>query len=265
MLYYRVIYHDEMNGSDHLEHHGIKGQKWGVRNGPPYPLDQDDKPKSNQTDGFSPLAFYLSAYAAAFAITMIPAAVNSAKEKSQQKKLRKRLFEDEEQPISMQDVKAVNPNYGKEGYRTNCVKCTLALELRARGMDVEAGSNKSMSGLTRKEWEKWFKGAKEMKATMTETGLKKAFSKIPAGARGQFGGTYAIGSGHSIHWTKLKNGEVRFEDAQTNKIWDIASMLEHYRFSEAEPASIYRLDNLKPNLSKIQEQEAYKERTGKKK
>lgn len=23
-----------------LQHHGIKGQKWGVRNGPPYPLDK---------------------------------------------------------------------------------------------------------------------------------------------------------------------------------------------------------------------------------
>lgn len=25
----------------YLEHHGIKGQKWGVKNGPPYPLDQN--------------------------------------------------------------------------------------------------------------------------------------------------------------------------------------------------------------------------------
>ena len=25
--------------SDYLYHHGIKGQKWGKRNGPPYPLD----------------------------------------------------------------------------------------------------------------------------------------------------------------------------------------------------------------------------------
>ena len=25
-----------------IEHHGIKGQKWGVRNGPPYPLKRDD-------------------------------------------------------------------------------------------------------------------------------------------------------------------------------------------------------------------------------
>lgn len=26
--------------NDSLEHHGIDGQKWGVRNGPPYPLSQ---------------------------------------------------------------------------------------------------------------------------------------------------------------------------------------------------------------------------------
>lgn len=25
----------------HLSHHGIEGQKWGKRNGPPYPLDYD--------------------------------------------------------------------------------------------------------------------------------------------------------------------------------------------------------------------------------
>jgi len=31
-----VIYEDE------LYHHGIKGQKWGVKNGPPYPLDDSD-------------------------------------------------------------------------------------------------------------------------------------------------------------------------------------------------------------------------------
>ena len=27
---------------DYLQHHGIKGQKWGVENGPPYPLSQRD-------------------------------------------------------------------------------------------------------------------------------------------------------------------------------------------------------------------------------
>lgn len=36
---------DELDGNDssELTHHGVKGQKWGVRNGPPYPLDKSDK------------------------------------------------------------------------------------------------------------------------------------------------------------------------------------------------------------------------------
>lgn len=28
--------------NDELYHHGIFGQRWGVRNGPPYPLDNED-------------------------------------------------------------------------------------------------------------------------------------------------------------------------------------------------------------------------------
>ncbi len=31
---------------NHLEHNGIKGQKWGVRNGPPYPLNSDLRNKT---------------------------------------------------------------------------------------------------------------------------------------------------------------------------------------------------------------------------
>ena len=34
-------YIDMVYGENHLEHHGIQGQKWGVTNGPPYPLGRD--------------------------------------------------------------------------------------------------------------------------------------------------------------------------------------------------------------------------------
>ncbi len=33
----------EKGSNSELAHHGIKGQKWGVRNGPPYPLDRSAK------------------------------------------------------------------------------------------------------------------------------------------------------------------------------------------------------------------------------
>lgn len=29
----------------YISHHGIEGQRWGVRNGPPYPLEKNSKPK----------------------------------------------------------------------------------------------------------------------------------------------------------------------------------------------------------------------------
>lgn len=34
---------DPVKYNKELFHHGIKGQKWGVRNGPPYPLDKNSK------------------------------------------------------------------------------------------------------------------------------------------------------------------------------------------------------------------------------
>ena len=33
--------HEILDEENHLEHHGIKGQKWGVQNGPPYPLNSE--------------------------------------------------------------------------------------------------------------------------------------------------------------------------------------------------------------------------------
>lgn len=42
-------YYDE---DDYIEHHGIKGQKWGVRNGPPYPIAPSDHSSSERKAGW---------------------------------------------------------------------------------------------------------------------------------------------------------------------------------------------------------------------
>ena len=34
--------------SNYLAHHGIQGQKWGIKNGPPYPLDSSSKSSSEK-------------------------------------------------------------------------------------------------------------------------------------------------------------------------------------------------------------------------
>lgn len=38
-----------MNKDLVLIHHGIQGQKWGKRNGPPYPLDKNAQKKIKKT------------------------------------------------------------------------------------------------------------------------------------------------------------------------------------------------------------------------
>lgn len=41
-----VIFHVS---EDYLMHHGIQGQKWGKRNGPPYPLGSQGESKSHRS------------------------------------------------------------------------------------------------------------------------------------------------------------------------------------------------------------------------
>lgn len=40
-----------MISSDYLMHEGVKGMRWGVRNGPPYPIDKEKTSKYKNEDG----------------------------------------------------------------------------------------------------------------------------------------------------------------------------------------------------------------------
>ncbi len=43
-----IQYQEIIRYQDELYHHGVKGQKWGVKNGPPYPLDDSNQSLSEK-------------------------------------------------------------------------------------------------------------------------------------------------------------------------------------------------------------------------
>lgn len=47
-----MIYYGHNDYRDYLSHHGILGQRWGKRNGPPYPLGADDHSASEKKAGW---------------------------------------------------------------------------------------------------------------------------------------------------------------------------------------------------------------------
>lgn len=156
-----------------LYHHGIKGQRWGVRNGPPYPLgasarstsekkadhtdhkrslDKGSKKRYNKNKYGMDLTtqeYLIKAgiMAVGFAIPLLsktPDVIRSMERKGRIKmaernntamKLKKKTTQ---LPLAA-DLKKVNPNYNKsDAYRMNCSHCVIATELRRRGYDVEA-------------------------------------------------------------------------------------------------------------------------------
>lgn len=50
-LYYLQQFCNKPSPQEYLAHHGILGQKWGKRNGPPYPLDDSDHSAAEKRAG----------------------------------------------------------------------------------------------------------------------------------------------------------------------------------------------------------------------
>lgn len=51
-LYSSYELYNKPSPQDYLAHHGIRGQKWGKRNGPPYPLDAEDHSAAEKKAGW---------------------------------------------------------------------------------------------------------------------------------------------------------------------------------------------------------------------
>jgi hypothetical protein len=176
----------------------------------------------------------------------------------QNPKLKQKMSVDQ---LSKNVVKQINPNYGGNGTKQNCRRCTLTYEMRRRGYDVKATSSNYASGQTIKGLRKTIGVDKKTKfdsiwgehqiSTRQEflpaPPQKKAdliFStlrKQPDGSRGELAFSWVMGGGHSIAYEIVGKKPVVF-DTQNGKVYKSAKDL-----SELTPVMLdvahTRLDN----------------------
>lgn len=158
----------------YLSHHGILGQRCGVQNGPPYPLDSGSHSSSEEKagwrksldsthnlkgekkEGLETLAIMyapeiaLCAYSIGHEVAVRSTIHREEKARKKAPKDKTGLPLKTKERSDKEDVKAVNRAYhmawgdGNIGATKNCMHCSIAYEMRRRGYDVVA--TKSASG-----------------------------------------------------------------------------------------------------------------------
>ena len=264
-MLYEYNYEKPELSETYLEHHGVQGQKWGVRNGPPYPL-------SRQKKGNGRLVGKIT--------------INKKKDKHDDyyftHKTPKYV-----QPIPgiklknkrdyslREDVLAVNPHFEEsDKYQNNCLYCTLTMEMRCRGYDVQAQPvNKkyndyayadtleelgNYNGLFVPRANTDFRyipnksNNEEISTKPTKKQIeqlkneaKSILNDMPVNARGEISVYYYWddhNDGHSVFFEKLSDNRVVIIDAQSSDpmyfdtfdLWDYSSSIAISRFDNCD-------------------------------
>ena len=252
-----------------LAHYGVKGQKWGIKNGPPYPLNDDLRKQIVKRDlgllgslSINDKTVRMLALVGAGAIGAI--AISQMDSKTY-KQLSEYVLEDylekynsNREFFSLNNVPKIHGNHdlntideqlsiinhhnNDSGGKYNCIFCVSALVMRIKGYDVSAiGSSEPLSPTLIGSF---FKDAevKDLKASGAKDLLFKLFSE-GEGSYGSLGFYYKDNKlpGHNVFWMII-NGKVRILDPQNNSEYTMKD-LKKIDFSQ----SIYsNLTNCEP-------------------
>lgn len=167
-----------------------------------------------------------------------------------------RFFKKAREYTPDEDLKAINEGMFQmtKGGSNNCGLCTTAYELRRRGYDVRA--NYAEQGRSVKTLSEFFKNAdiQDDAALANRTksewmaAIERRLLRQGDGARGNFGGQYAMGGGHSIIY-EVSKGKVIFRDGQTGKTY--GSVREAIGNFVPGKSNYFRMDNLEINNDTI--------------
>ena len=274
MWMYNNFYDDPQNV---LMHHGILGQKWGVRrfqngDGSLTPAGRERYGVKNKAEyGMSTTAaialFYLSPYiaiggaAAAEHIYHKSFEKKTEKERSNSKTDPKTglLLKNDTEMSEKDDMKRVNPTYYKNEQEAahNCMLCTTAYDMRRRGYEVTA--RKVFTGFTDDTVKKWYPKAQIKKISAKDANgddstkalvenTKKALLDQGNGARGNLMLSWTNGGGHSVVY-EVKNNKLIIRDCQNNQTYND---YDNY-ISNSREVTYARLDNVDFDAKKIKE------------
>ena len=167
-----------------------------------------------------------------------------------------RFFKKAREYTPDEDLKAINEGMFRmtKGGSNNCGLCTTAYELRRRGYDVRA--NFAEQGRSVKTLSEFFKNAEiqddSALANRTKSewmaAIERRLLRQGEGARGNFGGQYEFGGGHSIIY-EISNGRVIFRDGQTGETYK--SVKEAIGNFTPGKSNYFRMDNLEINNDTI--------------
>ena len=283
----------------YLAHHGIKGQRWGVMNGPPYPLGRAahnrvvagkntdtkkvnsdkastasrsaslidkyaSKVRNKEMAGVGEAAIaYLAAYAIAIAAIKIKVEQdykNDIKENVETNVSNiQKKIKGKHSPDD--DQKAINPDFADAFDFGARVNCTMcSAAYELRRRGYDVVAQKTEKGRKPKDAASWF-GIEEKKIPKYKTrrDFIKAIRNEPDGSRGLTFTAVSPFNSHHCMIWEKENGKVMIRDAQSNTKYDSIVSSIISTNGSGIPYRYFRTDNATINWDAIRD--AVKEKT----